>query len=107
LIDALLNRSFSGSGSLRGLCKAVSSRCHGDILLRSLTECTGKKAAGTGKFRYDPEELANDAAAHRHGKIVANELAMGRASSPDSYVAVTNADGVEVHRIYLTPSRNS
>jgi len=55
----------------------------------------------------DPEELADDAAAHRYGETVARELAVGRQRAPDSHVVVKNADGVEIHRIYLTPSKDA
>ena len=55
----------------------------------------------------DPEDLADDAAARRYGNTVARELAVGRQAGPDSHVVVKNADGVEIHRIYLTPSKDA
>jgi hypothetical protein len=55
----------------------------------------------------DPEEVADDAATRRYGETVAGELAVGRQAGPGSHVVVKNADGVEIHRIYLAPSKNS
>jgi hypothetical protein len=54
----------------------------------------------------DPEELANDAAAREYGESVARDLAVGATPSA-SYVVVKNAEGVEVHRVYLTPSKKA
>jgi hypothetical protein len=54
----------------------------------------------------DPEEFPDDAAARKYGETVASELAVGALTS-GRYVVVKNADGVEVHRVYLTPSKKA